>query len=86
MYEYLRRGTLAPQPTTRDKLIASVRRNSRLASLKAADMATSASASAKAAQETLSDQLLDSWSDSEIKAWADKNGIKGKSCLVESGL
>jgi hypothetical protein len=86
MYEYLRSGTLAPQPTTRDKLIASVRRNSRLASLKAADMATSASASAKAAQETLSDQLLDSWSDSEIKAWADKNGIKGKSYLVESRL
>lgn len=48
-------------------------------------MAASASASVKAAQETLSDQLLDSWSDSEIKAWADKNGIKGKNYLVESG-
>jgi len=67
----------APQPTTRDKLIASVRRNSRLAYLKAADASASASASANAAAHTLSDQLLDSWTDSQIKEWADKNGIKG---------
>lgn len=65
-----------PQPTTRDKLIASVRRNSRLAYLKAAEASASASASASAAAQTLSDQLLDSWSDSQIKEWADKNGIK----------
>jgi hypothetical protein len=67
----------APQPTTRDKLIASVRRNSRLAYLKVAEASASASASASAAAQTLSDQLLDSWSDSQIKEWADKNGIKG---------
>jgi len=69
-------GIPAPQPTTRDKLIASVRRNSRLASLKASDLAASASKSAAAATQTLSDKLLDSWTDSQIKAWADKNGIK----------
>lgn len=65
-----------PQPSTRDKLIASVRRNSRLASLKAAEASSSASASAKTAAEGLSDQILDSWSDSQIKECLDKNGIK----------
>merc|ERR1711977_44692 len=69
-------GIPVPQPPTRDKLIASVRRNARIASLKAADMQASASKSAAAAAETLSDKLLDSWSDSQIKEWADKNGIK----------
>jgi hypothetical protein len=67
----------APQHATRDKLIASIRRNSRLAYLKAAEASASASASASAAAQTLSDQLLDSWTDSQIKEWADKNGIKG---------
>jgi hypothetical protein len=67
----------APQRATRDKLIASIRRNSRLAYLKAAEASASASASASAAAQTLSDQLLDSWTDSQIKEWADKNGIKG---------
>ncbi|MCJ1317122.1 hypothetical protein MMC15_002444 [Xylographa vitiligo] len=70
------RGIPVPQPTTRDKLIASVRRNSRLASKNMKDSAASASASAKAAKESLSDSLLDAWSDSQIKEWADKNGIK----------
>ncbi|KAH8591689.1 hypothetical protein B0O99DRAFT_631995 [Bisporella sp. PMI_857] len=70
------RGIPVPQPTTRDKLIASVRRNSRIASLKAAAASASASQSAANAAQTLSDKLLDSWSDSQIKAWADENGIK----------
>jgi hypothetical protein len=69
-------GIPAPQPTTRDKLIASVRRNARVASLKLADVQASASKSAADATQTLSDKLLDSWSDSQIKEWADKNGIK----------
>jgi len=69
-------GIPAPQPTTRDKLIATVRRNSRIASLKAAELQASASKSAAAASQTLSDQLLESWSDSQIKEWADSNGIK----------
>ena len=70
------RGVPVPQPSTRDKLIASVRRNSRLSANMARDTAASASSSAKAAQESLSDALLDAWSDSQIKEWADKNGIK----------
>ncbi|KAH8778143.1 putative stress response protein ish1 [Hyaloscypha finlandica] len=69
-------GIPAPQPSSRDKLIASVRRNARIASLKMADMQASMTKSASDATQTLSDQLLDSWSDSEIKAWADKNGIR----------
>lgn len=70
------RGLPAPQPSTRDKLIASIRRQSRLASLNAQAAYASASSSAANAQQSLSDALLDSWSDSQIKEWADKNGIK----------
>lgn len=70
------RGVPVPQPSTRDKLIASVRRNSRLASLNLKAVAASASASANAAKESLSDTVFDAWSDSEIKEWADKKGIK----------
>ena len=70
------RGVPVPQPSTRDRLIASVRRNSRLASLTLKESAASASASAEAAKQSLTDKLLDSWSDSQIKEWADKNGIK----------
>ena len=70
------RGVPVPQPSTRDKLIASVRRNSRLASQNLRDTAATASKSAEAAKQSLSDALLDSWSDSQIKEWADKNGIK----------
>ena len=80
------RGLPAPQPSTRDKLIASVRRNARLASLnsqsilssasKSAASATDAAAkSASSAQESLSDALFESWSDSEFKAFFDRNGI-----------
>jgi hypothetical protein len=69
-------GIPVPQPSSRDKLIASVRRNSRVAGLKMNDMAASASKSAAAATETLGDQLLESWDDTKIKQWADKNGIK----------
>lgn len=44
--------------------------------MKLSDQAASASASAASAAQTLTDKLLDSWSDSQIKEWADKNGIK----------
>ena len=70
------RGIPVPQPSTRDKLIASVRRNSRQASLSMKESAAAASASANAAQESLTDAIFDAWSDSKIKEWADKNGIK----------
>ncbi|KKY28595.1 putative stress response protein [Phaeomoniella chlamydospora] len=75
--EYLdERGWNVPQPTTRDKLIASVRRNSRLASLSLQNAASSASASAASAQASLADQLFDAWSDSQIKEYLDKKGVK----------
>jgi hypothetical protein len=70
------RGFPVPQPSTRDKLIASVRRNSRLASLNMKAAASSASSSAAAAQESLSDALFGAWSDSKLKEWFDENGIK----------
>jgi len=64
-------GIPAPQPTTRDKLIASVRRNSRLAYLRMQEQ----SASAKAAYDSLTDKLIDSWSESQLKEFCDKNSI-----------
>ena len=70
------RGIPIPQPSTRDKLIASVRRNGRLASINASSVASSASASAASAQASLSDALFDAWSDSQLKEFFDKNGIK----------
>ncbi|KAF4464398.1 hypothetical protein FALBO_8770 [Fusarium albosuccineum] len=68
-------GFPAPQPMTRDKLIASVRRNSRLAYLKAQDQAASATASAQGAYATLTDMIIDAWSESQLKEFCDKNGI-----------
>ncbi|KAL2756475.1 hypothetical protein ACRALDRAFT_1063592 [Sodiomyces alcalophilus JCM 7366] len=68
-------GIPAPQPTTRDRLVASVRRNSRLAYLKARDQTASASASAAQAYATLTDQIIDAWGESQLKDFADKNGI-----------
>ena len=70
------RGIPVPQPSSRDKLVASVRRNSRIASNQLAAFSSSLSSSAAAASQSLSDALLESWSDSQIKEWADKNGIK----------
>lgn len=70
------RGYNVPQPSARDSLIANIRRQSRLASLNAKGAYASVSSVAANAQQTLTDALLDSWSDSQIKEWADKNGIK----------
>ncbi|KAI5919529.1 hypothetical protein F4810DRAFT_687217 [Camillea tinctor] len=69
-------GFPAPQPSSRDKLIASVRRNSRLAYLKLQDQQASASASASAAYATLTDKLIDSWGESQLKEFCDKNSIR----------
>lgn len=68
-------GFPAPQPTTRDKLIASVRRNAHLASSETSKKAKEASSSAAAAQESLSEALFDAWSDSSLKEFLDKNNI-----------
>lgn len=70
------RGIPVPQGSNRNKLVASVRRNARLAGHKMSDTASAAAASAQSGAQYLSDEILDAWSDSQIKEWADKNGIK----------
>lgn len=70
------RGWPVPQPTTRDRLIAAVRRQSHLAALSRRELVSSLSSSAAAAQKTLSDALFNAWSDSELKAFLDKHGVK----------
>jgi len=70
------RGIPVPQPTTRDKLIAHVRRNSRLASLKLKQAQASSAKSAEAAKESVTNAIFNSWSDSKLKQWCDQNGIK----------
>ena len=80
------RGYPVPQPSTRDKLVARVRRNARLASLNMQSTASSVSASftsgasaasksAASAQQSLSDALFDSWSDSKLKEFLDEKGV-----------
>ncbi|KAL4873450.1 hypothetical protein BDV12DRAFT_192430 [Aspergillus spectabilis] len=69
------RGWPAPQPSTRDRLIAAVRRNTRLASLQAKNLAASVVSSANAAQETLSEALFNAWSDSDLKKFLDEHNI-----------
>ena len=64
----------------RDKLVASVRRNSRLAYLKAQEQQNAASAKVSAAYATLTVKIIDAWSESQLKEFADKNGINGKLC------
>ncbi|KAK5107809.1 hypothetical protein LTR62_000677 [Meristemomyces frigidus] len=70
------RGVPVPQPSSRDKLIASLRRNAKAASDQAKGSASTMSASASSAQQSLSDQLIDAWSDSQLKEFFDKHGIK----------
>ncbi|KAI9692084.1 MAG: hypothetical protein M1820_009552 [Bogoriella megaspora] len=70
------RGLPAPQPSNRDKLIASVRRNSRIAAQQYNDAIASVTDSATASKQSLTDALLDAWSDAQIKNWCDSNGIK----------
>ncbi|EHK26961.1 uncharacterized protein TRIVIDRAFT_72979 [Trichoderma virens Gv29-8] len=68
-------GFPAPQPSGRDKLVASVRRNSRLAYLKAQSEADSAAAKIQAAYTYLTDTIIEAWSESQLKEFCDKNGI-----------
>jgi hypothetical protein len=56
-------------------LIASVRRNSRLAYLKSQEEANSASAKIQAAYTYLTDTIIDAWSESQLKEFCDKNGV-----------
>ncbi|CAK7201761.1 hypothetical protein SEUCBS139899_004475 [Sporothrix eucalyptigena] len=68
-------GFPAPQPSTRDKLIATVRRNSHLAYLQMQEESARLQKAAKNAFENLSDTILNTWSESELKNFCDKNGI-----------
>ncbi|GAP86297.1 putative msc1 protein [Rosellinia necatrix] len=68
-------GVPVPQPTTRDKLIAAVRRNSRVAYLKSQDQLNAAFAKANAAYGSLTDKIIDAWGASQLKEFCDKNGI-----------
>ncbi|KAK3901715.1 hypothetical protein C8A05DRAFT_16133 [Staphylotrichum tortipilum] len=68
-------GFPVPQPTARDKLIASVRRNSRLAYLRMQEAAKTSKKAAQDAHTTLTDKLIDSWSESQLKELCDKNNI-----------
>lgn len=70
------RGWPVPQPSSRDKLIAMVRRNSRAASLQARALTASASASAEAAKASLSEELFNAWSDSRLKEFLDENNVR----------
>ncbi|KAM0719295.1 hypothetical protein Q7P37_005200 [Cladosporium fusiforme] len=69
------RGIPVPQGDSRDQLIATIRRHSYVAAHEANKRYNSASSQAAAAQESLSNQLLESWSDSQVKEWLDKNGV-----------
>ncbi|KAF3911643.1 hypothetical protein AA313_de0201939 [Arthrobotrys entomopaga] len=53
------------QGSKRNELIAAVRRNSRQASLKVNDI-----------KNTVAQNIMNSWSDSELKSWCDQNNIK----------
>ncbi|KAK9444326.1 Stress-responsive protein Ish1 [Metarhizium brunneum] len=69
-------GIPVPQPSTRDKLVAAARRNSRLAYLKAQQEAASARASARAAYANLTDMIIDAWGESQLKEFCDRNNIR----------
>jgi hypothetical protein len=70
------RGIAVPQGTKRNQLIAKVRRNSRIASDTLAAWSASVSSSASAATSSVSDAVFNTWSESQLKKWADERGIK----------
>jgi len=70
------RGIPVPQNGKRDQLIATVRRNSRVASNNLAAWSSSLSSTAASATQSISDAVFDTWSDSQLKKWADERGVK----------
>jgi len=70
------RGIPVPQNGKRDQYIAAVRRNSRVASNNLSAWSSSLASSAAAATQSISDALFDTYSDSQLKKWADEKGIK----------
>jgi len=70
------RGINVPQNGKRDQLIAAVRRNSRVASDSLAAWSAIISSKAASATDYISDAIFDTWSDSQLKKYADEKGIK----------
>lgn len=68
-------GVPVPQPTSRDALIASVRRNSRIASHKAIDIHDTAATYGDSAKQTVKQFFFKDWSDSKLKEFLEKNGV-----------
>ncbi len=68
-------GVAAPQGSNRNKLIATVRRNSHLAYLKGQDEAENARVKAKAAYAKMSDDAMEAWDESKLQKFCDENGI-----------
>lgn len=69
------RGIPVPQPNKRDELIAAVRRNSYSASQALSAWSSAIASSAAAATQTVNDAIFETWSDSQLKKWADERGI-----------
>ena len=63
----------------RDELVAAVRRNSRLAYLKQQEATSTASQSVHSAWADLTNLMIDTWSESQLKTFCDENGITGTS-------
>lgn len=59
--------------------MAAVRRNSRLAWLKQREATETASETVQSAWAGLSNSMIDTWSESQLKEFCDKNGITGTS-------
>ncbi|KAJ3493083.1 hypothetical protein NLG97_g4962 [Lecanicillium saksenae] len=68
-------GIPAPQRSNRNALVAAVRRNSHLAYLKAQEQEAKSRAQAKSAYAKVTDEVIDAWSESDLKKFADENGI-----------
>lgn len=69
------RGIPVPQPSERDRLIAAVRRNARSAAMALSAFSASMAATAGDATQSISDAIFDTYSDSQLKKWADEHGI-----------
>jgi hypothetical protein len=70
------RGIPVYQGTKRNELIARVRRNSRIASNSLSAWSSSIAAASSSATQTVADAVFDTWSDSQLKKWADERGVK----------
>ena len=69
------RGVPVNQGSKRAELTAAVRRNSRSASVALAAWSASVASAAASATQGVADAVFDTWSDSELKRWADERGI-----------